>query len=461
MSIQTELSTLSKTVLKNIEDDIKICITSKYTPKGKTIYCYKIHEKQTKTDKNKVENSKQTQKIPNENKILYIPFDTALNHSILPKTRNSFSKTSIKILPTFRLRDYQIEDKNQALDFLNKRGNCILSLYTGYGKTKLSIYLSIKLGLKTIFICKNVTILSQIKSAIEEMCDAKIEKIEPKNYKEKNCFKDADIYLINPINIPKFPYHWYNDIGTVIADECHQIAAEKLSGCFNYLSPRYLIGLSATPYREDGCDKILDIYFGKNRIIKDMKRTHKYHSIFTGKKYVFNTNSQGRVDWGDALMQLSSDRERNDNICKLINILSDKTVIVFCKRKSQADYIYKTLKEEYNENVDLYYGSDKTYDKNCRILVSINSKAGVGFDDPRIDTLVLAADVQQYYQQILGRVFRREDTIPEIFDIIDDNGLLKKHYYTRKSVSQSVNTDDGEYITYKGWSEILEEHNGE
>ena len=36
--------------------------------------------------------------------------------------------------------------------------------------------------------------------------------------------------------------------------------------------------------------------------------------------------------------------------------------------------------------------------------------------------------------QYLGRVFRREDVHPIIFDLVDNFNSLKRHYYTRKKV---------------------------
>ena len=49
-----------------------------------------------------------------------------------------------------------------------------------------------------------------------------------------------------------------------------------------------------------------------------------------------------------------------------------------------------------------------------------------------MDALILASDVEEYFMQYLGRVFRREDVHPIIFDLVDNFNSLKRHYYTRK-----------------------------
>ena len=60
---------------------------------------------------------------------------------------------------------------------------------------------------------------------------------------------------------------FFKDIGVCIIDEIHCIMAEGLSKCTQKILPRYLIGLSATPYREDGLNILLDLYFGEEKIM--------------------------------------------------------------------------------------------------------------------------------------------------------------------------------------------------
>ena len=78
------------------------------------------------------------------------------------------------------------------------------------------------------------------------------------------------------------------------------------------------------------------------------------------------------------------------------------------------------------------------FDRECRVLVSIQFKTGVGFDWPKANSLLLASDTSSYFIQNLGRVFRRVDTTPIVFDIVDDNFILLKHYRERKKVYDSV-----------------------
>ena len=98
-----------------------------------------------------------------------------------------------------------------------------------------------------------------------------------------------------------------------------------------------------------------------------------------------------------------------------------------------VDYIYNQLKQ-YGEDVTTFKGNKQFYNCKSRILVATISKAGVGFDHPKMDSLILASDVEGYFIQYLGRVFRREDVFPLIFDLVDNFQALTRHYYTRKKI---------------------------
>ena len=64
-------------------------------------------------------------------------------------------------------------------------------------------------------------------------------------------------------------------------------------------------------------------------------------------------------------------------------------------------------------------------------MIGTCQKVGTGFNHPKLDTLILAADIQQYFIQYLGRIFRVKKGEPMVFDLVDNNNILKKllNYY--------------------------------
>ena len=99
---------------------------------------------------------------------------------------------------------------------------------------------------------------------------------------------------------------------------------------------------------------------------------------------------------------------------------------------SQGNYLVQRLKEE-KEDVTSLIGKQQEYEQSSRILVGKASKAGTGFDHPRLDAMIMASDIQAYFIQYLGRVFRRKDVVPIVFDIVDKNPILERHFKVRRA----------------------------
>ena len=107
--------------------------------------------------------------------------------------------------------------------------------------------------------------------------------------------------------------------------------------------------------------------------------------------------------------------------------------MVLVKRVSHGEHLEKRLKEE-GEHVTTLLGSNQEFDKEARILIGTTSKISTGFDHAVLNTLLLAADLEQYYIQALGRIFRKKDIKPMVFDPVDNCRILEKHWQSRRKV---------------------------
>lgn len=327
------------------------------------------------------------------------------------------------------LRDTQKDVKKEAIEHLNKNGSTIISAYPGFGKTSISIYIASKIKLKTFIICHRIVLINQWEESIKKFCpDATVQILDSTSKKE-----DCDFYIMNAINVSKRPRNDFIDIGLVIVDEIHCIMSEILSKCLCYLTPRFLIGLSATPYREDGLNILLDLYFGTLKIYKKLHRKHSVYKISTSFTPKMETGANGRVNWGTVLESQASNLGRNEMIINIVKYFPKRVFLILCKRVDQARFLVKRLKEE-GEDVTSLIGNQQEFEKSSRILIGTTLKTGTGFDHPRLDTMILAGDVQAYYIQALGRIMRTQDGVPIVFDIVDKNPILEKHYKVRKNV---------------------------
>ena len=401
MSIKTDIDTLTNDDRDKINDLLRISIQNKY------IFPYNIL-----------------------NDDIYIPFAFAINTLKLKRPlRAKFPSMNIKFEGI--LREEQMIVKKEALDILTEKGSVIISLYTGGGKTITAINLACQIKMKTLVIVNKIVLIKQWEDSILQFCPtANVQKLTTKS----KFNDDSDFYIMNAINIPKMGPNFFDKIGLVIGDEVHLLVAETLSKAFLNIVPRYVIALSATAYRNDELTGLLPLFFGKDQITRNLYRKHTVYKVTTGITIEMElSENTGKVNWGAIMKTQSEHKDRNALIIKIVQYFKDRHFLIICKRVEQANFIYKSL-IDLGESVDNLIGSKQTFDRDSRILVGILSKVGTGFDWPKLDALMLATDTDSFFIQILGRIFRKKDTIPIVFDLVDNNFILNKHYKNRLDV---------------------------
>lgn len=406
MSKTVSLSSLSDEQKDKIEKDLTISLeASKYAFAPPTqIYAYKV-----------------------ENNKVVVPFSYEIENATI-KPRSSFPQ--MHAVFEGELREEQQIVKQEIIQQLNEKRVVLLSLHVGFGKTILAINIATKIKLKTLVIVNRIVLIKQWEDAIKSFCpNAKVQFVKPGDELEE----DIDFYIINALNIVKNESSFYKNIGLVIIDELHLILAEGLSAGLLQLRPSYLIGLSATAYRMDSLDKLFYLYFGSVRIERKLWHPHKVIKIDTGFNPKTEISKTGKIDWNNILEAQASDVDRNELIISLIKKHKHKTFLIPVKRVEHGRYLLTRLKEE-GESVDSLIGKSQKFDKNVRILIGTASKIGTGFDHAKLDAMILATDIEAYFIQYLGRIFRRKDVEPIIFDLVDNHPILKKHFKTRCGV---------------------------
>ncbi len=143
------------------------------------------------------------------------------------------------------LRDYQ---QKILQDILESTKNDLIVLPTGSGKTVIASALLTSLPGKIVFV---VPRLELIKQAKEEFGDVDIIWADKTSLEEKHCIIASKESLKRQYN--KLPEDVKEEIhnGTVIIDEAH-VSLEQSFKIVNMLSPKRVIGLTATPERMDG-----------------------------------------------------------------------------------------------------------------------------------------------------------------------------------------------------------------
>jgi len=452
-------------LLEDLSEDEKIKISEDLTIKEN----HDLKDEKNKFMKNK--NKKFSFYVCEENLKMIEAFDVRkykkqlcvflpLNYCYKLYGREIFSKHSPNFGNTSfcgTLTPLQNEVLDESMKLLKKQRSCLISLQCGLGKTFLSLYIANQLKLKTIILIHRIILIEQwIESINKVLPNLKIQVCDSSNSPEP----EYDIYIMNMLNVGKIIPSQFEKCGiyTLIIDEVHVCCAEVMSKCLQYICPDYLIGLSATPFRKDGLDKILDVYFGEERLIRKVKRPHNVIKIQTDFEINATVNKQNSLNWNSVISSQANNEERNNFICDILEHYNDKTWIVLCKLVSHVKLIYNLLiSRGFNKNeISTLYGNQQTYNSDAKILIASFSKTGIGFDNPKLNAMILASDVVEF-EQIHGRIFRKEDTIPLFIDIVDNFQSLKSHWYERKKFYEDAGGTVASYSIKKFRKEILNE----
>ena len=159
---------------------------------------------------------------------------------------NINSKLSKDLRFTGELRDYQEEALTQ---WLKNGGRGIVALPTGSGKTVIGIAAITRISFRTLIIVYTKEQLLQWRKSLTTFTNAREYMIGLYYSKEKRI---SDITLATYQTAYKYIRELSPYFNFLIIDEVHHLPADKFRHIAVSSPASYRLGLSATPYREDG-----------------------------------------------------------------------------------------------------------------------------------------------------------------------------------------------------------------
>lgn len=390
--------------------------------------------------------------VDTETDLAYIPLVYGQNIGLSRKPRNKCRSINLAFSKT--LYPEQTEIISEVRPHLRQKGTVLIGIPTGAGKTLTAIYIVTKLiKLQCLIIVPGITVL--IPQWVEEIQESCGEQVTVQILKGKTVPNpNADFYVVNAMNLPKIPRHALSSIGVVVVDEVHAAFTRSRLPSLLHIDTRYLIGLSATPFRPDGFhNTAMPLFFGDFIVNRRLHREHDYYKITTDFCPETRQSAAGCLDWGYILEQQGQCTERDNIVVELVLLHPERTVLVFCKRTDHVCRLGERLLQD-GIAADTLYGSKTSFDRTCQVLVSNVQKSGVGFNWKSVDMIIIAADIAgvgteeegNYFIQYLGRSMRRRDSRPLVFDIVDKNGVLNRHHRNRVKLAKNVGGNfHGEY----------------
>ena len=239
-----------------------------------------------------------------------------------------------------------------------------------------------------------------------------------------------------------------------IYDETHHYCSKVFSNTFYKIGSKYNLGLSATLKRADRLDYTLEWFLSVQAVSVQLLIIQPEIHIYNYYEYpddVIKFMPNGKVNSPASITNLTNLQPRTEYILNLIKECynSDRKILVLMDRKSMCDFVYARLKGMYS--VGIYYGGMKQEDlkksNERRIILATYQMAQEGYDNPSLDTLILASP-KGNVEQAVGRILRKKNKNPAL--VIDINDCVsifnnwnrkRRSFYKSKNFKTSVKTE--------------------
>jgi len=321
--------------------------------------------------------------------------------------------------------------------FLNADANGLICVPCGKGKTFMALAIAFRLGGRFMVVVDKEFLLDQwageMRSLIPGIRVGRFQadkmEVDPEQY-------DCTICMIQTIVKRQIPESVLRSYKFTIFDECHHLGAGHFSKVLGKLQTKHMLGLSATPKRDDGLTKVFEWHLGKPVY---WEKTREADETVTVEILRFSSddidyketplNWRGETVVAKLLGQLVSCHERNVFIAdKLKELIKEpnRRILVLSERIGHLESL-EVLMKPTGCVMGYYIGGMKTATRElaaeeAQILWASYAMASEAMNIKTLNC-VLMASPRKKIEQSTGRILRQrpEDrkVAPVIVDVID------------------------------------------
>nr|VFJ90650.1 MAG: hypothetical protein BECKLFY1418A_GA0070994_101242 [Candidatus Kentron sp. LFY] len=250
--------------------------------------------------------------------------------------------------------------------------------------------------------------------------------------------------------------------GQVIIDECHHISAPRFEMVLNEVRSKYVLGLTATPDRQDGHQKIMFMLAGPVRCrVSVANRAEFEQTVIVNRRHEQAPHFSDQPHISEVYRWLMENTRRNLRIVDDVaaTIEAERHPLVLTERREHAERLAETLMERGIRAVVLR-GAMRAREceianeqlSKTQVIVATGKYIGEGFDLPRLDTLFLALPIswKGSLVQYAGRIHRESSgkTRVIVYDYVDSSlPMLERMYRKRERGYKAM----GYEIREKDW----------
>ena len=402
---------------------------------------------------------------PNDFKVFYDTFEDLFNnHSLIitdevlkdyskqwtrPNIYKDIEKEEIKeenVINIFEPRGAQIEalyslEKSREEGF--DKGLVVVA--TGIGKTYLAAFDSAKYN-RVLFVAHREEIIKQAAQSFKNVRNSDDIGFFYSNQKDtKNSFIFALVQTLGKEQYLNEEYFSKDYFDYIIVDEFHHAVSSNYKKIIDYFTPKFLLGLTATPERLDSkdvfalCDynMVYEVRL-KDAINKGWLVPFRYYGIYDETvNYEDIDYKNGKYDdkqLEEALML----NKRGEVILNHYLKYNSKRAIGFCTSRHHAEYMAKVFNENNIPSAAVYSGEKGEYSEERNIALSKLTSGELkvifsvdmfneGLDVPAIDMVMFLRPTQSptIFLQQLGRGLRKFKD-KKYLNVLDFIGNYKK-----------------------------------
>jgi len=376
---------------------------------------------------------------------IYVPrgyYNSVIKKRFDPKIDFKFSSGVSELRPNtpITLREGQEETISAAIDAMRAHefGGAIVEAPTGSGKTVLGMETARRLGMKTLIVVHTSVLMEQwIKEIRKFMPNWSVGVIQGATCDTQN--NDVCVAMLQSLALGEdYPEYLYDEFGLLIFDEIHVAAAAEFKKALYKFRPKYLMGLSGTLKRKDKAENVFK--YGVGEVIPAMNAIAILKPViyFIDTKYVWTGGASATEIPLDRqkvgfLKSIISDAGRNEVIMQNVvkAATSGRHVLVLSERVGHVESLHREVQKRLmgsNIKIGMMVGASskeqRDYSEDAQVLFATVQLLAVGFNNPRLDTLVMATPIQSMTQAV-GRILRHhpDKKAPFVIDLVDGSEI--------------------------------------
>jgi len=332
------------------------------------------------------------------------------------------------------LRSFQ----RRAVERMLARDFGTLNSATGSGKTVMALYMIARRRQPALIIVHTKDLAAQWVQRIESFTGIEAREVGIIEAGKRKIGPRITVALVQ--SLYKCAEEVAPRIGFLVVDECHRCPSRTFTDAVTCFDSRYMLGLSATPWRRDGLSRLIFWHLGDVHHEVDKTRLEATGNILKAevitRKTGFKPCHDPVSEYSRMLSELTADTERNLLIAADVARQSRTGAgicLVLSDRKAHCENLQALLRFRFKVSAELLTGDLNPAERRqvierlnagrARVLIATGQLIGEGFDCRNLATLFLATPIRFSGRvlQYLGRVLRPAPgkKTARVFDYVD------------------------------------------